>query len=261
MIKRNDLVNFFKKYFEPYESLAASQEMLVNGLQVKGNEWVKRVGLGVSANLEFFKKANAAGCNFLIVHHGMGFSGAEKLNKLAPHTEERLKFLYKNEISLCGFHFMLDHHPEIGNNAWVIKQLGGKVVGGISHNWGWYAKFPEPRNFSEVIAQCEKLYGHKANVVGLRRELISNFSVVSGSGALDYKDTEEINSYLDKGIELQIVGDMKESHAGFAKEIGMSIAAFGHYNTETVGVKNLGEIIRKQYSGLPVEFIDVPNDL
>jgi dinuclear metal center YbgI/SA1388 family protein len=261
MIKRNDLVNFLKKYFEPYEEMAVGREMLINGLQVKGNEWVKRVGLGVSANLEFFKKANAAGCNFLIVHHGLGFSGTEKTNKLAPHIEDRLKFLYKNEISLCGYHFALDQHPEIGNNAWIIKQLGGKVVGSISHSWGWHAKFLEPRSFSDVIAQCEKLYGHKGRVVGLRRENVVNFAVVSGSGALDYKDTEEINSYLEKGIELQIVGDMKESHEGFAKEIGLAIAAFGHYNTETIGVKNLGEVIRKQYSGLPVEFVDVPNDL
>ena len=54
---------------------------------------------------------------------------------------------------------------------------------------------------------------------------------------------------------------MKESHMAFAKEIGLCIAAFGHYNTETIGVKNIGEVIKKQYNSLPVEFIDVPNEL
>jgi len=261
MVKRDDLVNYLKKYFEPFEELAKEREMLINGLQVKGSDWVKRVGLGVSANLEFFKKAHAAGCNFLIVHHGLGFLGTEKTNRLAPHTEERLKFLYKNELSLSGFHFMLDHHPEIGNNAWVIKQLGGKISGSISHSWGWYGKFSEPRALSEITSACEKLYAHSGMVVGLRRENISTFSVVSGSGALDYKDPAEVEDYLNKKIELQIVGDMRESHMGFAKEIGLCIAAFGHYNTETIGIKNLGEVIKKQYGSLPVEFIDVPNEL
>lgn len=261
MIKRDDLVNFLNKYFEPYVEMASGREMLINGLQVKGIEWVKRVGLGVSANLEFFKKAQASGCNFLIVHHGLGFAGTEKVNKLAPYTEERLKFLYKNEMSLCGYHFMLDHHPEIGNNAWVIKKLGGKVVGNISDKWGWFGKFPSPKKVSDLVKECEQIYGHKGFVAGSSRLEVTTFAIVSGSGAVDCKNPNIIDEFVNNKIELEIVGDMKEGHPAFAKEIGMVIAAFGHYNTETIGVKNLGEVIRKQYGGLPVEFIDVPNDL
>lgn len=261
MVKRDDLVNFLNKYFEPYEELAKTREVLVNGLQVKGSEWVKRVGLGVSANLEFFKKAHLAGCNFLIVHHGLGFSGVEKTNKPAPHLEERLRFLYRNEISLSGYHFMLDHHPEIGNNAWVLKKLGAKVVCNVFDKWGWLGKFNFPKSVSQIVKECEAIYGHRGLVVGSTRAEVTSLAVVSGSGAVDYKRPEIMDEFLQNRVEMEIVGDMREGHPAFAKELGLVLASFGHYNSETIGVKNLGEVIKKQYSNLPVEFIDVPNEL
>lgn len=261
MVKRDELVSFLNKYFEPYEELARSREMLVNGLQIRGAEEITKVGLGVSSSLEFLKRAHTAGCNFLVAHHGLGFYGIEKANKFPPHLEERLRFLFQNNFSYVGYHFMLDHHPEIGNNAWVIRKLGGQVLGTIHEEWGRYGCFPQPRSVVEIVAECGKIYRHAGHLVGANRTLIRTFAVVSGSGAIDYKSINSIQEFLDKGIELEIVGDMKEGHPAFAQEIGLNIAAFGHYNTETIGIKNLGEVIRKEFPLLPVEFIDVPNVL
>lgn len=261
MVERDKLTNFLNKYFEPYAGLAEGREMLVNGLQVVGAEEVVKVGLGVSTSLEFFQKAHAAGCNFLIVHHGLGFAGVEKTNTFPPHTHERLKFLFQNNMSLAGYHFMLDHHPEIGNNAWVIRKLGAEVVGNIYDKWGWFGRFPSPKNFEEIISQCEKIYNHSSHVVGTRKGEVTTFAVVSGSGAIDYKNQNIIHEFLENKIELEIVGDMKESHPAFAKELSLSIASFGHYKSETIGVKNLGEIIKKEFPQLLVEFIDIPNEL
>lgn len=261
MVKRDELVNFLNKYFEPYEELAKSREMLVNGLQIHGAEEVAGVGLGVSSSLEFMQKAHSQGCNFFIVHHGLGFYGVEKTSLLPPYLEGRLRFLFQNEISYCGYHFMLDHHPEIGNNAWVIRRLGGQIIGTIYDEWGWYGKFPQPCRLEEIINECQKIYDHEPHIVGPKKELITTFAVVSGSGAIDYKDLSKVQEFMKKGIELEIVGDMKEGHPAFAKEIGVAIAAFGHYNTETIGIKNLVEIIKKEFPGLKVEFVDVPNYL
>lgn len=261
MVKRDELVNFLNKYFAPYEEMARDREMLVNGLQIHGAPEVMGVGLGVSTSLEFMQKAQATGCNFLIVHHGLSFSSAVKTNRFPSYLEERLRFLFQNNISYAGYHFLLDHHPEIGNNAWVIRKLGAEVVGNIHDQWGWYGQFSSSKSFDEVIKECEKIYNHPAHVVGVKKDQIKTFAVVSGSGAVDYHDPKNIQEFIDKGIELEIVGDMKESHPAFAKESGLAIAAFGHYNTETIGIKNMGEVIKKQFPNLPVEFIDVPNEL
>ncbi len=262
MIKRNEIVNFLNNYFQPFEEIARTREMLVNGLQLAGAEDVAKVGLGVSASLELFQKAERAGCNFIIVHHGLSFASiSEGGNKLPAYFEDRLRFLYQNGISLVGYHFMLDHHPEIGNNAWVIRRLGGEVIGNIFDKWGGYGRFSEPKKLDEIIKQCEKIYSHPGKVVGTSKDTVTVFAVVSGSGSIDYHKPAIMNEFLNNQIELEIVGDMREGHPALAKELGLTIAAFGHYNTETIGVKNLGEVLKKQFPGLEVEFIDVANDL
>ena len=252
MVKRDDLVSFLNQYFEPFEGLAKGREMLINGLQIRGDTGVTKIGLGVSASLAFFRKARESGCNFLIVHHGLGFSGVERTSEFAPHTQERLRFLFQNNLSLSGYHFMLDHHPEIGNNAWVIRKLGAEVVDNIFDKWGWFGRFPQPKALDDVLEQCASIYGHPAHVVGRVPSEVSVLAIVSGSGSVDYKRPDVIDEFLKNKIELEIVGDMKESHPAFVQEIGLCLAAFGHYNTETIGVRNLGEVIKKEFSRLEV---------
>jgi len=122
MIKRAALTNFLNKFFKPYEDPARAREMVVNGLQISGADEVKKVGLGVSVGLEFFQKAHEAGCNFLVVHHGLSFGGVtENGNKLFPHLESRLKYLYQNEIIN---HFNLDFFNKIVS----IKSLKNSVL-------------------------------------------------------------------------------------------------------------------------------------
>ncbi len=40
----------------------------------------------------------------------------------------------------------------------------------------------------------------------------------------------------------------------------MNFINAGHYNTEKLGVQNLGKLIEKKFS-LEVEFIDIPNEI
>jgi putative NIF3 family GTP cyclohydrolase 1 type 2 len=43
-----------------------------------------------------------------------------------------------------------------------------------------------------------------------------------------------------------------------AREAGLHFLACGHYNTETLGVRRLGELVA-QHFGIAHTFIDVPN--
>ncbi len=258
MVKRDELTSFINKYFEPYEKLAGESEMVVNGLQVIGGEEVSKVGLGVSASLEFFQKSYQSGCDFLIVHHGFNISQQIINNIPVPLLQERLRFLYKNDISLAGYHFLLDHHPEIGNNVSVLKSLNASILGNIHGYWGWYGDLPQEKELSEIVSFLENIYQHPAQVIGKEKRLIKRIAVVSGSGGPDIEIADE---FRVKGIDLLVVGDFRESHFGVINELGLTAAAFGHYNTETIGIKNLGEVIKKEFPSLSVEFVDVPNEL
>ncbi len=65
--------------------------------------------------------------------------------------------------------------------------------------------------------------------------------------------------FLESDFDLYITGEVKESTLALIKEAGINYLAFGHYDTEKFGVQALGETIKKEFSGLEVKFIDVPN--
>lgn len=258
MIKREVLCEFLNRYFLPYRELAASCEMVVSDVQILGSEDVNKVGLGVSGTLAFFRKAKDTGANFLVVHHGLGIQRQLAGNVPNILLQERLRYLYQSNLTLAGYHFVLDHHPEIGNNAWVLKKLGASLVGNVHGSWGWYGDLPKAKSENELVAFLSKLYDHPVKMVGPQKEVVRRVALVSGGGG---PDADLVTEFREKKIDLLVTGELKESHVSVATETNLAVAAFGHYNTEKIGVQNLGAVIEKEFPDLPVEFVDVPNDL
>ena len=93
-----------------------------NGLQVPGAAAVTTVATGVSAHLELFAAAHAAGAELVLAHHGLFWEFHPRA--LSPQMAERLKLLLANGISLAAYHLPLDAHPEVGNNALIADGLG-----------------------------------------------------------------------------------------------------------------------------------------
>jgi putative NIF3 family GTP cyclohydrolase 1 type 2 len=93
-----------------------------NGLQVPGAEEVTVVASGVSAHLDLFERAAAAGAQLVIAHHGLFWDFHPR--SLSPTMKERLRVLFDNDIALAGYHLPLDAHPEVGNNALICVGLG-----------------------------------------------------------------------------------------------------------------------------------------
>lgn len=60
MVKRDDLVKYIYSYFsqEEIEKAQKFDTHGANGLQVKGGENITGIALGVTADLEFFKRQN-----------------------------------------------------------------------------------------------------------------------------------------------------------------------------------------------------------
>ena len=98
----------------------------LNGLQAGNSGRVTKIGAAVDAGAEPFAMAAAAGVNFLIVHHGMFWDGAQALTG-AQHR--RVKTLVDADCAVYAAHLPLDAHPQIGNNALIAKLLGLEITG------------------------------------------------------------------------------------------------------------------------------------
>lgn len=255
MVYRDTLMVFLNKFFEPFAEKAQKDAFCANGIQIEGKDEIKKIALGVSANLEFFEKAYKREADCLIVHHGLS------LNNLNFHIDsllrKRLKYLLDKNLSLIGYHFLLDHHPEIGNNASVIKKLGAEIKEPFYDEWGWIGEFKEKTELKDVLKECKKIYEQEPFEILKGPKKIKRFAVLSGAGA---PHAGEIVKILDSKIELLITGEVKESTPALFSEANVNFASFGHYSTEKIGVKNLGEIIKKQFY-VDIDFIDLPNEL
>ena len=156
-----------------------------------------------------------------------------------------------------GLHNVLDAHPEMGNNAQIIKALGAEIQDPVYDEWGFTAKFSTPQSTEKLKQKCEALFGREIYHVTQESDVVSTIAVVSGAGK---PYDEQIVEFIKKGVQLYISGESSESRIHVMKESGIHYFLCGHYTSETFGVKALGEKIKQHFGKrIFVEFIDIPN--
>jgi dinuclear metal center YbgI/SA1388 family protein len=258
MIKRDQLINFLDTYFgqELMDKAKTKDPDMANGIQLKGKAEVNKIVLGVSIDEKFLQEAINASADFIIVHHGLCFSDLVFINK---SWKKRLKILLDNDLSLAGYHFILDSHKKIGNNATIIKELGGQIKERFFDDWGWIGEFDQPQSIEKVSKDCSKLFNHDVFAVMAGPTKVTHFGVVSGGGVPRTKQTREI---IEKNLELYITGEIRESRPAEFEELGINYFSAGHYATEVFGVQELGKVIKDHFKDkLEVEFIEIANPL
>src|SRR3954449_4998575 len=114
----DDIISTLDDLLDP----GAYADLGPNGLQVPGAREVTRVVTGVSAQRQLSDRAVELDAQLVLVHHGL-FWDFEPTG-LTPVLAERLRPLFKHEISLVGYHLPLDGHPDLGNNAILAERLG-----------------------------------------------------------------------------------------------------------------------------------------
>lgn len=258
MIKRDLLIEFIIGFFgKELLKIAAAKDELANGVQILGGEFVKKVALGVSLNEDFLSEAIQAGANFCIFHHGLDTKVYKDRYSLA--SQKRLRLIFNNNLTIAGFHYVLDAHPEIGNNATIIKNLGAQITDTLFDEWGYVAQFSKPQAVKDLAVGCSKLFEHDVFAVYCGPETVKTIGVVSGAGKPYVERLAELEA---KRVELFLSGETSESIPNKMKESEINYFACGHYATEVFGVQELGKVIKSHFQDkLEVEFIDIPNPI
>lgn len=258
MIKRDTLISFiYETIGDELLQLAAQRDELANGAQILGGEDVEKVALGVSLHEDFLREAIQAGANFCIFHHGLDVRTYK--SRYPTYSQKRLKLIFQNHLTIMGFHFALDVHPKIGNNAVIIRELGAKRGEPLFEGYGYTAKFSKPQDAQRLSEKCSKLFEHDIFAVFSGPKKVTTIGVVSGAAKPYVQHLAEMEA---KGVELFISGETSESVPNKMKEAGINYFACGHYATEVFGVQELGKVIKSHFGDrLEVEFIDIPNPI
>lgn len=230
----------------------------LNGLQLANDGAVSRLAAAVDASLSTVGEAVAAGCDLLLVHHGLFWNG------LAPMTGNRrqlFKTALEGNLAIYSAHLPLDAGRE-GNSS----LLAGAMFDDGCVEWqpffeakgtmiGVRGRLEVPLARAEVGARLSRAVGGGAvRVCPGGPEMARHIGIVTGAAGA------EVRKAAEEGIETFVTGEGPHWTYALAEEAGVNILYGGHYATETFGVKNLAAHLGERF-GLPWEFIDRPTGL
>ena len=219
-----------------------------NGLQLESAGEVTRVACAVDACEAVIDAACEAGADLLIVHHGMLWSGAQRIEGAAYR---KLKRAMDAGLAIYSSHLPLDLHPRLGNNALLAKALGirktepfleiGARAGG---NWA----------LGDLIERVERAVQAPVHFAPGGPERVRRLGIVTGGAG------GEIAKAAAAGVDTFLTGEGAHWTYAAAEELGVNLIYAGHYATETFGVKALGAELQRKFK-LSWTFIDHPSGL
>jgi dinuclear metal center YbgI/SA1388 family protein len=231
----------------------------VNGVQLSNVGDIQRVATAVDFSTETITGAIDAGARLLLVHHGMFWGGVQPLTE---HRHKRLWMLVTHDVAVYSAHLPLDVHPEVGNNVLLAARLGLEPSGGFatyqSIDVGVSGESDVPTRVlaERAAALATEFKGHLVVTPFENDRVTRRWGICTGAGA----DSSSLREAARRGLDTLIVGEGPHHTAIEARELGIVVLYAGHYATETLGVRALGDRLATTF-GIASSFIDVPSGL
>lgn len=231
----------------------------LNGVQLEHRGPVHRVAVSVDVSQRVIDATIATGANLLIVHHGMFWSGAQRIQ---GRFYRRLASLLAHDIAVYAAHLPLDAHATIGNSKLLADHLGLTVTGGFAQHQhifcGVRGESHEPT--AALLARVRAFsasHDHTLVTTPFAADRVTRrWAICSGAGA----GHDTLREAAALGVDTLIVGEGPHWSAVDAEDMGIVIAYAGHYATETLGVQALGRELEATF-GLPWSFVAAPTGL
>lgn len=241
-----------EKFCQDYLKIKDFEDYCYNGIQVEGCREVEKIITGVSFSLKLIESAINEKAQMIIVHHGLFKNRVDASPKITGVLKGRLKKLLENNISLMGFHLPLDAHPLIGNNASLAKILNIKNLKPVYV--GFVGSLEKEMSFKDFVKLVDNKINTKSYSIQAGSNKVKKIGIISGGASPEYVDAKEM------GADTYLCGDIREGVVRAVEEAQINFINAGHYNTEKLGIQNLGKLIAKKFK-IEVKFIDIPCEI
>jgi dinuclear metal center YbgI/SA1388 family protein len=226
-----------------------------NGLQVEGASEIHHVVTGVSACEELFVRAAELEAQAVLVHHGLLWDNAP--TPITGFRQRRLRQLFAADLNLLAYHLPLDAHAELGNNALAARALGLTELTPFAQYKGrpigWQGRFAPALPLATLVERCRHLFEDREPLVFAKGpDPVRSLGIVSGGAQ------GEVYQAISAGLDAYLTGEVSEWVMNVASENRITFLSCGHYATERLGIRALGEQLAA-HCGLEVTFVDVPN--
>jgi dinuclear metal center YbgI/SA1388 family protein len=225
----------------------------LNGLQFENSGGISRIGAAVDASEAVIREAASAGVDFLIVHHGLFWNGAQRTTGA---NYRKTRQLIEADMAVYSSHLPLDVHPQLGNNALLAAAIGLESGEPFLDVHGQSAGLRFEAEISREVLRdhIERAVGGPVHLAPGGPVLARRIGIATGGAGA------EIAKAAAAGIDTFITGEGPHWSFTAAEELRVNLFYAGHYATETFGVKALaGHLAHKL--ALPWQFIDHPTGL
>jgi dinuclear metal center YbgI/SA1388 family protein len=244
MAKLEAVVSYAQRYLKVAE--VEDYPGAHNGLQVENSGKVQRVLASVDAGLPTIKKAAALGRgSLLVVHHGLFWSGAQRMTGI---FREKMEIMRAADLALYSAHLPLDAHEGLGNNLLLGRALG---LRGLKPFLGFGRSGSFSGSRADLVRAVKKATDRDPLVCPAGPVKPRKVGVVTG-GAGDM-----VEKAAAAGADTFVTGEGPQWSWVRAEELGINVIYAGHYATETFGVKALAAHLGKKFR-LPHKFVDHP---
>lgn len=184
----------------------------------------------------------------IVVHHGLWWPSVDRM---VGADRRRLAFLLERDINLYVSHLPLDRHPQLGNNALLLRGLGLEPSQEFAEV-GWLGEAAEPLELEGLVQDLEGFLEGPVRVLAFGPRRVSRIAVCSGSGSVSH-----LNRARELGADVYLTGEVSHPVYHAALEAGMNVLLGGHYATETWGVRALMPRLEEAF-GLSTRFAGHP---
>jgi|TARA_B110001454_G_C12675951_1_gene415860 dinuclear metal center YbgI/SA1388 family protein len=225
----------------------------LNGLQLHGGKSIRNITSAVDAALPVIREAVRMKSDLLIVHHGMFWGGAQKIEGA---LYEKLKLAMAANMAIYSCHIPLDIHPKFGNNVLLAKAIGlSKPMPFLE----WQGirtglRFKVDMQRKTLLRRIEKAVGGPVHLAPGATARVKHIGLITGGAG------SQVAAAATTGIDTFITGEGPHHTYTLAEELGINLIYAGHYATETFGVQALAGNLAKKY-GARHTFIDHPTGL
>lgn len=210
---------------------------------------VKKIQFSLDVTEKSIEQAIKHNIDMIISHHPMIFKSIKQVNDLSLVGNKILE-LAKHGINVYTLHTNLDASSN-GLNDYILKRLdvkNSKIIDATDDGVGIgrYFNLNEEitiSNYIDILKNSLKI--DKVRFVGENIEKkIKKVAIINGSAMSYWKKVKHLN------IDLFITGDISYHDALDAKEEGLSLVDFGHYESESF----FYEIIKEELKNSGIEF-------
>jgi dinuclear metal center YbgI/SA1388 family protein len=235
------------RYQESYDNagiLVGDKTMEVNGVM-----------LSLDTTEAVIEEAAAKGCNLVIGHHPIIFSGVKRID-YEHYISRTIVSAIKHDIAIIAIHTNLDNVLQSGVNQRIAEQLGVTNISILNPNKalddngtigsgviGELDTAQDPMTYLQAIKD-----NMKAGVVkytNICKSSVKTVAICGGSGSF------LLPTAIAKGADIFITSDFKY-HEFFEANDQIIIADIGHYESEQYTVDLLQVLISQKFSNFAI---------